>query len=219
MQMSRVLAFLSLLLAPMLVWAEFGGKTEVELLGYEKTDRKIYYLVHDRSSFAQPPQLYYFWLKRKKNLQQPIKVRTWYQGSVDEVRRTLPKKLAKLKRRLKPLRLNRFPRDYYSKANEKSLGTMEVADVQKDHFQLDVDIRFGRKRGRVSVHAVCNAKSSLGKVYDLTKGRDRGLAVAILNYTGSPREGCYQVEQPVLLRERWTRKAKHSEVHDPFPKK
>ena len=99
----RLLIIATLLSSPSLGHATVGGPDHLEVLGYEPVDGKLYYLVHLGGEIVAAPQLFFFALKSAKpSLRRAA--RSWYAGLREEAgMAAFPKRLAKLKARLRPL--------------------------------------------------------------------------------------------------------------------
>lgn len=59
-------------------YATTGGPEQIEVLGFDRPDNKIYFTRNFYDESARPPMLYYFLLKNKNN-NKPVKVKSIYQ--------------------------------------------------------------------------------------------------------------------------------------------
>lgn len=79
---AAAVSFAALVLLPLLAHATVGGDTKVEVLGYARVDRKIYWLEVFEDSSDRLPQL---WFARTDgpSAGKPIAVRSWYPSGLD----------------------------------------------------------------------------------------------------------------------------------------
>ena len=94
----RVFA-LSLVLVAGPAWATTGGPLQIRVLGYDRADDKVFFLVNDGSEAAKLPRLHFFRAK-KGRAAAPTVVRSWYEGTDEE---EFFERLLRLQKRLVPL--------------------------------------------------------------------------------------------------------------------
>lgn len=104
----RIAALLLALGIPVSAFATVGGPQNIEVLGYEVKDQKLYLLRHYLDGRGRLPQLYYYNFK-SKTPNQLIQVNSLYinpktkQIDYDQDSRKFNQEIAKIKKRLIPL--------------------------------------------------------------------------------------------------------------------
>lgn len=94
-------ACMALLLAsPSAARATTGGPTFAEVLGYDAPDQKVYYAIHPGGEVDDPPQVYFIPLSGP-SAGKHVRVKSYYQGDYDQQTEEVPKRIAKLRKRLK----------------------------------------------------------------------------------------------------------------------
>lgn len=91
-------------LAAGLAHATVGGATEVRVLGHDPVDDKLFLLREDAT--GEVGRLLYYALgapPAEQAADRPVAVKSWYEGSFDEVERAFPGRMAALEKRLQPV--------------------------------------------------------------------------------------------------------------------
>lgn len=82
--------------------ATVGGDDHIELLGYEPTDRKLYFLEHIGGEAGELPRLHFFALGGATP-GKAVPVQSWYTGPLQAREQAFPDRLKALRARLRPL--------------------------------------------------------------------------------------------------------------------
>ena len=71
-------SLLSLILLPCTSFATVGGPQNIEILGYDHQDQKVYLLKHYEDGRGRLPQLYYYQFKNNQHPEKLIQVNSLY---------------------------------------------------------------------------------------------------------------------------------------------
>ena len=185
--------------------ATVGGKSFIELLGYEAKDQKLYLLKHDEDASGRLPQLYYFDFKSAQP-EQLIEVKSIYPrtktGEIDYFSDgtdvPFERELKKITRRLKklyPINPNIF------KINVEKQETVHVpawAEPEKTmpEYRYDYTVEDSPYKS-TSQQAVSYApKLAVKQAFRIPK-QDR--IVVTVEYFGFPDETMYTDEDAIIL--------------------
>ena len=185
--------------------ATVGGKSYIELLGYEARDQKLYLLKHNEDASGRLPQLYYFDFK-SKHPEQLIEVKSIYPqtktGEIDHFSNgtdvAFERELKKITRRLKklyPINPNIF------KINVEKQETVHVpawAEPEKTmpEYRYDYTVEDSPYKS-TSQQAVSYApKLTVKQAFRIPK-QDR--IVVTVEYLGFPDETMYTDEDAIIL--------------------
>ena len=186
-------------------YATVGGKSYIELLGYEAKDQKLYLLKHDEDASGRLPQLYYFDFKSARP-EQLIEVKSIYPrtktGEIDYFSDgtdvPFERELKKITRRLKklyPINPNIF------NINVEKQETVHVpawAEPEKTmpEYRYDYTVEDSPYKS-TSQQAVSYApKLAVKQAFRIPK-QDR--IVVTVEYLGFPDETMYTDEDAILL--------------------
>ena len=186
-------------------YATVGGKSYIELLGYEAKDQKLYLLKHDEDASGRLPQLYYFDFKSARP-EQLIEVKSIYPrtktGEIDYFSDgtdvPFERELKKITRRLKklyPINPNIF------NINVEKQETVHVpawAEPEKTmpEYRYDYTVEDNPYK-RTSQQAVSYApKLAVKQAFRIPK-QDR--IVVTVEYLGFPDETMYTDEDAIIL--------------------
>lgn len=195
----------SVLLTVPVSYATVGGKSYIELLGYEAKDQKLYLLKHDEDASGRLPQLYYFDFKSARP-EQLIEVKSIYPrtktGEIDYFSDgtdvPFERELKKITRRLKklyPINPNIF------KINLEKQETVDVpawAEPEKTmpEYRYDYTVEDSPYKS-TSQHAISYApKLTVKQAFRIPK-QDR--IVVTVEYLGFPDETMYTDEDAIIL--------------------
>ena len=195
----------SVLLTVPVSYATVGGKSYIELLGYEAKDQKLYLLKHDEDASGRLPQLYYFDFKSARP-EQLIEVKSIYPrtktGEIDYFSDgtdvPFERELKKITRRLKklyPINPNIF------KINLEKQETVDVpawAEPEKTmpEYRYDYTVEDSPYKS-TSQHAISYApKLAVKQAFRIPK-QDR--MVVTVEYLGFPDETMYTDEDAIIL--------------------
>ena len=185
--------------------ATVGGKSYIELLGYEARDQKLYLLKHNEDASGRLPQLYYFDFK-SKHPEQLIEVKSIYPqtktGEIDHFSNgtdvAFERELKKITRRLKklyPINPNIF------NINIEKQETVHVpawAEPEKTmpEYRYDYTVEDSPYKS-TSQQAVSYApKLAVKQAFRIPK-QDR--MVVTVEYLGFPDETMYTDEDAIIL--------------------
>ena len=186
-------------------YATVGGKSYIELLGYEAKDQKLYLLKHDEDASGRLPQLYYFDFKSAQP-EQLIEVKSIYPrtktGEIDYFSDgtdvPFERELKKITRRLKklyPINPNIF------NINIEKQETVHVpawAEPEKTmpEYRYDYTVEDSPYKS-TSQQAVSYApKLAVKQAFRIPK-QDR--MVVTVEYLGFPDETMYTDEDAIIL--------------------
>ena len=94
-------AFLAVaLFGPSTARATTGGPTFAEVLGYDAQDHKVYYAIQPGGEVDDPPQVYFIPLSGP-SAGKHVRVKSYYQGDYDQQSVEVPRRIEKLRTRLK----------------------------------------------------------------------------------------------------------------------
>ena len=195
----------SVLLTVPVSFATVGGKSYIELLGYEAKDQKLYLLKHNEDASGRLPQLYYFDFKSA----QPdhlVTVESIYpknsNGEIDHFSHgndiAFERELKKITRRLKklyPINPNIF------KINVEKEETLQVpawADPEKTmpEYRYDYTVQNRAYHSQVQQAVSYAPNLEVTQAFRIPK-QDR--IVVTVEYLGFPDETMYTDEDAVIL--------------------
>ena len=102
-------SLLSLIFLPCTSFATVGGPQNIEILGYDHQDQKVYLLKHYEDGRGRLPQLYYYQFKNNQHPEKLIQVNSLYINpktqkiDYDQDNHLFNQKINKIKNRLQPL--------------------------------------------------------------------------------------------------------------------
>lgn len=188
------------------VHATVGGSEEIEILGYDEKDQKVYLLRDFADETCRVSLLYYFALKHSVDQSKLIPVKSLYQnvnevGCLNEAdERRLENQIQQIKTRLKSL--HRIP----SKNTQiKILNTQQenghfwqyVDDYAVDRFtqsfKIENSTHYSQTQQAISYN---NSKLALTQLFTIPKQK---MQIAIIQYLGVPTETGYLKNDAILL--------------------
>ena len=191
-----------------------GGAHELELLGYERTAHKLYFLEHYRDASGDLPQLYYMYL-RGSQVGRMCPVPGWYEGATIAIGASADTsfglsefwaRVARLKQHLVPVveRAEHPWRLSTRVAKRRALRLFpDTPPIRKFVLQLRVraaaDEHASRTRSigaRLAVTAYLRPRAELQRVFEVP---GEPFDVAIVSYVGVPYEVGYHKHAAVLL--------------------
>ena len=193
-----------LILLPCTSFATVGGPHNVEFLGYDAKDQKVYLLKHYEDGRGRLPQLYYYQFKNNKQPEKLIQVNSLYINpktqkiDYDQDSRLFNQEIRKIKNRLQPLVtiskstikvkvLNR------TTSKEKSwYDPNEFIPKYKYTYQLT------SKNLKSQIHQAIDYRQGLS-ISQAYKIPNQQKMIATVKYLGLPFETGYTIEDPVLL--------------------
>ncbi|CAB1212608.1 aminotransferase [Acinetobacter bouvetii] len=193
-----------LILLPCTSFATVGGPQNIEVLGYESKDQKVYVLKHYQDGRGRLPQLYYYQFKNNKQPEKLIQVNSLYINpktktiDYDQDNRQFDKEVAKIKKRLIPLVA-------IPKQSIKIQVLKKTTAKEKSWYDPKVYIPKYTYTYQLTAKSL---KSSVQQAVDYRQGLSISQAyrvpnqqkiLAMVKYLGIPFETGYSIEDPVLL--------------------
>jgi len=199
----RIAALLLALGIPVSAFATVGGPQNIEVLGYEVKDQKLYLLRHYLDGRGRLPQLYYYNFK-SKTPNQLIQVNSLYinpktkQIDYDQDSRKFNQEIAKIKKRLIPLVPLR-KQAIQLKLLKTSKGTAPAWHDPKQKvpkWTYQYRVQSGQYKSPVQQAVSYKADLRLNQTYKVPK---QNKILVTVKYLGIPFETGYHIEDPALL--------------------
>lgn len=195
---------LSSLLLPKLSFATVGGPQNIEVLGYESKEQKVYLLRHYQDGRGRLPQLYYYQFKNNPHPEKIIQVNSLYINpktqkiDYDQPSTQFNKDLQKIKKRLQPLlalpKQNIQIRIMSKKVSKEKSWYDSEQYIAKYSYKYQLKSQnFNSKIYRAVAY---RNGLTLSQAYKIPHQQKK---LAIVRYLGIPFETGYTVEDPVLL--------------------
>lgn len=193
-------------LIPGAAMASTSGSRELDVLGYDAEDRKVYFLEHFHDESGEVPRLSFMHVAGP-HAGKMIPVESWYRDDADAVEAKFPGRLAQLEGRL--MRLVPEPQGTYAlstRITQRRAQRIYPEDppVRKYTLQLTVaphrdahEIASLYAPSRATVTAYFRPKATLTEVARIP-GMD--VSVALVSYLGIPYEVGYERDVAVLIR-------------------
>ncbi|WP_425916652.1 aminotransferase [Acinetobacter sp. TSRC1-2] len=193
-----------LILLPCTSFATVGGPHNVEFLGYDAKDQKVYLLKHYQDGRGRLPQLYYYQLKNNKQPEKLIQVNSLYINpktkkiDYDQDSTRFDQDIFKIKKRLTPLI-----------AVNKAFTKIQI--VKKTRVQKSVNSGFDdliteyQYRYKVTTPQLSSLQQKAVaykpnlNISQAFKIPQHNKMVVAIKYLGIPFETGYTIEDPVLL--------------------
>ena len=193
-----------LILLPCTSFATVGGPHNLEFLGYDGKDQKVYLLKHYEDGRGRLPQLYYYQFKNNKQPEKLIQVNSLYVNpktkkiDYDQDSIQFNKDILKIKKRLTPLIV-------INKTSAK-IQIVKKTRVQKsanpgfDNLISEYQYRYKVTTPQLSSlqHKAVAYKPYLN-ISQAFKIPQHNKIVVAVKYLGIPFETGYSIEDPVLL--------------------
>ena len=193
-------------LFPLNLCATWGGPDSIEILGFDKQDAKIYYLLRSGDESGKLPQLYFL---RVEQDSLPIVVDSIYQGMNREDtaslqdEKELEKKLGLIKQRLIPLTPLRAQHISLDTEVEKQAELKISNDYKVTSWTMDVIISADEWQGKVEITNFriayvtdADPPVTLRGLYQIPSSNT---VLGIIRYVGKPNESFYTTDECVLL--------------------
>ena len=194
-----------LILLPCTSFATVGGPHNVEFLGYDAKDQKVYLLKHYQDGRGRLPQLYYYQFKNNKQPEKLIQVNSLYINpktkkiDYDQDSTRFDQDILKIKKRLTPLI-----------SVNKTLTKIQI--VKKTRVQKSANSGFDdliteyQYRYKVTTPQLSSLQQKAVaykpnlNVSQAFKIPQHNTMVVAVKYLGIPFETGYTIEDPILLR-------------------
>ncbi|OAL79774.1 aminotransferase [Acinetobacter sp. SFB] len=194
----------SLIMLPCTSFATVGGPQNVEFLGYDAKDQKVYLLKHYEDGRGRLPQLYYYQFKNNKQPEKLIQVNSLYihpktkKIDYDQESTQFNKDILKIKKRLTPLiAVNK------ASANVQILKKTRVqksVNSGLDGFITEYQYRYKVVTPQLSsLQHIAKAYKPNLNISQAFKIPQHNKIVVAVKYLGIPFETGYTIEDPVLL--------------------
>lgn len=188
---------------PSLAFATVGGPQNIEVLGYEVKEQKLYIMRHYLDGRGRLPQLYYYNFKSQKP-NQLVQVNSLYINpktkriDYDQDSRKFDQNIAKIKKRLVPL--NPIQK---SKLQLKVLKTKKGSapawhDLQEKvpKWTYQYQVKSSLQKSPVQQAVSYQQGLKISQAYKVPK---QNKTLVIVKYLGIPFETGYSIEDPALL--------------------
>ena len=199
----RIAALLLALGIPVSAFATVGGPQNIEVLGYEVKDQKLYLLRHYLDGRGRLPQLYYYHFK-SKTPHQLIQVNSLYinpktkQIDYDQDSRKFDQEIAKIKKRLIPL-VPLQKQNIQLKLLKTCKGTAPAWHDPKQKvpkWTYQYQVQSSQYKSPVQQAVSYKADLRLSQTYQVPK---QNKILVTVKYLGLPFETGYDIEDPALL--------------------
>ena len=194
----------SLILLPCTCFATVGGPQNIEVLGYESKEQKVYLLKHYLDGRGRLPQLYYYQFKNSQQPAKLIQVNSLYINSktrkidYDQDSRQFDKEIAKIKKRLNPLAP--LPKSSIKIQVLKKITSKEKSWYDPKEYipKYTYTYQLSSKSLKSQIHQAIDYRHglSISQVYKIPRQQK---ILAVVKYLGIPFETGYSIEDPVLL--------------------
>ncbi|OTG83291.1 aminotransferase [Acinetobacter sp. ANC 5054] len=185
------------------VFATVGGPQNIEVLGYDSKDQKIYLMRHFEDGRGRLPQLYYYQLNSKKPTQL-ITVRSLYINPVtkridyDQDSTQFDKSIANIKKRLiklTPISNSNAQIQLITTMNGTAKSWYDPSETI-DKWNYQYQVKSFQYKSSVQSAETYKEGINISKTYKIAQLPYRLVTV---KYLGIPFETGYTVEDPVLL--------------------
>lgn len=195
---------LSLILLPCTCFATVGGPQNIQVLGYEGKERKVYLLKHYLDGRGRLPQLYYYQFKNTQHPEKLIQVNSLYINpktrkiDYDQDSRQFDKEIAKIKKRLNPLAP--LPQSGIKIQVLKKITSKEKSWYDPKQYipKYTYTYQLSSQNLKSQIHQaiIYRYGLSISQAYKIPQQQK---ILAVVKYLGIPFETGYTIEDPVLL--------------------
>lgn len=201
-KMTATISFALLFFFPSLSFATVGGPQEIEILGYETKEQKIYVLKHFYDARGRLPQLYYYQLNAK-NPQQLIEVKSIYLHPIskkidyDQEPTHFNQQLKQIKNRLQkltPLLAQDLELQILSAQAKKPSSQQNF--IQKVSYHYQYRVAWNQQMSLLTTATSYHPHLKIRQAFQIPK---QNMSIAIVRYLGIPFETGYHQEETVLL--------------------
>ncbi|ENU20405.1 hypothetical protein F994_01464 [Acinetobacter bohemicus ANC 3994] len=197
-------SLLSLIFLPCTSFATVGGPQNIEILGYDHQDQKVYLLKHYEDGRGRLPQLYYYQFKNNQHPEKLIQVNSLYINpktkkiDYDQDSRLFNQEIRKIKNRLQLLIT-------ISKSTIKVQILNKTTSKEKSWYDPNEFIpkykytyQLTSKNFKSQIHQAIDYRQGLS-ISQAYKIPNQQKIIATVKYLGLPFETGYTIEDPVLL--------------------
>ncbi|WP_216934200.1 MULTISPECIES: aminotransferase [unclassified Acinetobacter] len=188
---------------PGLAFATVGGPQNIEVLGYEVKEQKLYILRHYLDGRGRLPQLYYYNFK-SKTPNQLIQVNSLYINpktnriDYDQESRKFDQDIAKIKKRLIPLGSiqSSKPQLKVLKTIKDSAPAWHDPNEKVPKWTYQYQVKFGSQKSPLQQAVSYQQGLKISQAYKVPR---HNKTLVTVKYLGIPFETGYSIEDPVLL--------------------
>ncbi|HJE53512.1 MULTISPECIES: aminotransferase [Acinetobacter] len=188
---------------PSLAFATVGGPQNIEILGYEVKEQKLYVMRHYLDGRGRLPQLYYYNFKSAKP-NQLIQVNSLYINpktkriDYDQDSRKFDQDIAKIKKRLVPLSpiQSSKPQLKILKTTTGTAAAWYDPQEKVPKWTYQYQVKSGSQKS--PTHQAVSYQQGL-KISQAYKVPKQNKTLVTVKYLGIPFETGYSIEDPVLL--------------------
>jgi len=196
------LFLLGLCLSPLSL-ATVGGPQNLEVLGYEAKDQKLYLLRHYLDGRGRLPQLYYYNFKSKMP-NQLIQVNSLYINpktkkiDYDQNSKKFDQEIAKIKKRLVPLNpiQKSKPQLKVLKTTKGSAPAWHDPQEKVPKWTYQYQVKSGSQKSPVQQAVSYQQGLKISQAYKVPR---HNKTLVVVKYLGIPFETGYSIEDPALL--------------------
>lgn len=189
------------------VFATVGGGQNLEFLGYDVKDQKLYLLRNFEDGRGRLPQLYYYQFNQKKMEPKLIEVKSLYINpktkkiDYDQDGIQFDKALNKIKKRLKPLTAQNIKGTqlHLIKESKRIVPHLYEPNEKMTEYRYQYQVSSGQYRSQTQ-HAV-SYKPNL-RIEQAFVVPNQPYKIVSIQYLAFPEETGYTTEDPVLLRQK-----------------
>ncbi|MEB6564658.1 aminotransferase [Acinetobacter towneri] len=194
---------------PSFAFATVGGPQNIEVLGLDQADQKVYLMRHYLDGRGRLPQLYYYQLNRTQtnSKQSPVKlieVKSLYINpktkriDYDQNSQKFDREIAKIKKRLKPLTPIRASSAKIQILSKKTVYVASWFDpeIKVPQFSYTYRIRYGKYKSPVQKAVDYKTGLSISQRYQIPQ---HNKVLMTVKYLGIPFETGYSIEDPMIL--------------------
>ncbi|WP_202743958.1 hypothetical protein [Acinetobacter calcoaceticus] len=185
-------------------YATVSGGQNIEVLGYEVKEKKLYLLRHYEDGRGRLPQLYYYQLN-SKSPEKLIEVKSLYinpkthKVDYDQDSREFDKALKKIRKRLNPLiqSNDKSVKIQILKSHQNQISSWQDPTGKITQYKTEYFVKTSslQSKSQVAVHYTKSIKISQN--YTVPKENKK---LVVVKYLGVPEETGYEIEDPVLLK-------------------
>ncbi|RKG30913.1 aminotransferase [Acinetobacter tianfuensis] len=188
-------------------FATVGGSQTIEVLGYDKTEQKVYLLRHFEDGRGRLPQLYYYQFNQKKTEPKLIEVKSIYinpktrKVDYDQDGIQFEKDLNQIKKRLQPLTAQNLKGTqlHILKKTVKQVPHIYEPNITMSEYRYQYQISSGQYRS--GTQTAVSYKPNL-KIHQAFLIPNQPYKMVSTQYLAFPEETGYTTETPVLLRKK-----------------
>ncbi len=200
----RLFAFSLLSALPIYSYATVGGPQNIEILGYEANEQKLYLLRHYEDGRGRLPQLYYYQFKNNKHPEKAIEVKSLYinpktqKVDYDQDGTQFEKDLNKIKKRLTPLTIPNTKTTKIQIIRKTTQHVPSSYDPQEKmpQYTFLYKVLASHQSSSLQKAISYNQTLQISQNYIIPK---QNIKIVVVKYLGIPFEMGYSIEDPVLL--------------------